>query len=63
MQARFEPLRHLVESRFRIHINTQNPSATVLPDPSNPHGGGTVALTCASLLDMLEAEMPRGSFQ
>ena len=48
---------------FRIHINTQNPSATVLPHPSNPHGGSTVALTCASLLDMLEAEMPRGSFQ
>jgi len=63
MQARCEPLRHLVESRFRIHINTQNPSATVLPHPSNPHGGSTVALTCASLLDMLEAEMPRGSFQ
>ena len=63
MQARCEPLRHLVESCFRIHINIQNPSATVLPHPSDPHGGGTVALTCASLLDMLEAEMPRGLFQ
>jgi len=63
MQARCEPLRNLVESRFRIHINTQNPSATVLPRPSDPHGGGMLALTCASLLDMLEAEMPRGSFQ
>jgi hypothetical protein len=63
IQARCEALRHLVESRFRIHINTQNPSVTILPHPSNPHSGGTVALTCASLLDMLEAEMPRGSFQ
>jgi len=29
IQARCEPLRHLVESRFRIHINTQDPSTTV----------------------------------
>jgi len=63
IQGQCEPLRHLVESRFRLHINTQNPSATVLPHPSNPHGGGTVALTCTLLLDMLEAEMPRCSFQ
>ena len=36
IQARCEPVRHLVESIFRIRINTQNPSATVLREALCP---------------------------
>jgi len=63
VQADCEPLRHLVEHRFRIHISVQNPSATVLPAPSGFQGSGVPALTPASLSSMLQSERERGSFQ
>jgi hypothetical protein len=61
--ANCEPLRHLVEHRFCIHISVHNPSATVLPAPSGFQGGGVQALTSASLSSMLQGERERGSFQ
>jgi len=63
VRANFEPLRHLVEHRFRIHISVHNPSATVLPAPSGFQGSGVQALTSATLSSMLQGERERGSFQ
>jgi len=49
VQADCEPLRHLVEHRFRIHISVQKPSATVLPAPSGFQGTGVHSLQPHSL--------------
>jgi len=63
VRANCEPLRHLVEHRFRIHISVHDPSSTVLPAPSGFQGSGVQALTSASLSSMLQGERERGSFQ
>jgi len=62
LKAGCEPLRRLVEMRFRLTINTQDPSASVFPSLSDLHGHHVTTLTCPALLSMLEAEMPHGSF-
>ena len=61
IQVNCEPLRHLVDHRFRIQILVHNPSATVLPEPSGFQS--VQALTSASLSSMLQSERERGSFQ
>jgi len=63
VRANCEPLGHLVEHRFRIHISVHNPSVTVLPVPSGFQDSGVQALKSVSLSSMLQGERERGSFQ